>query len=111
MRHFDASAFQAQWLLLSFMLTNTVLMVVFGRLADILGRRELYLTGVGLFTVMSVVAGFAPCVNALIACRVLQAAAGAMLIANSAALVTRRSRAGCSGRGSASTWPRSRWPS
>jgi hypothetical protein len=87
-RHFNASAFQAQWLLLSFMLTNTVLMVVFGRLADILGRRELYLTGVALFTVMSAVAGFAPSVKVLIACRVLQAAAAAMLVANSAALVS-----------------------
>jgi EmrB/QacA subfamily drug resistance transporter len=87
-RHFDASAFQAQWLLLSFMLTNTVLMVVFGRLADILGRRELYLTGVALFTVMSIAAGFAPSVRVLIACRVLQAAAAAMLVANSAALVS-----------------------
>jgi EmrB/QacA subfamily drug resistance transporter len=87
-RHFDASAVQAQWILLSFMLTNTVLMVVFGRVADIVGRREMYLTGVGLFTVMSVVAGFAPSADALIACRVLQAAAGAMLIANSGALVT-----------------------
>ena len=94
------------------MLTNTVLMVVFGRLADILGRRELYLTGVGLFTVMSVVAGFAPSVKALIACRVLQAAAAAMLMANSGgAGDARRSRAGCSGKGSASTWPRSRWRS
>ena len=87
-RHFDASATQAQWILLSFMLTNTVLMVVFGRVADIVGRREMYLTGVGMFTVMSIVAGFAPSANVLIACRVLQAAAGAMLIANSGALVT-----------------------
>src|SRR5262249_28401801 len=87
-RHFDASAVQAQWILLSFILTNTVLMVVFGRVADIVGRREMYLTGVGLFTVMSIVAGSAPTAGVLIACRVLQAAAGAMLIANAAALVT-----------------------
>jgi EmrB/QacA subfamily drug resistance transporter len=87
-RHFDATAAQAQWILLSFMLTNTVLMVVFGRLADIVGRREMYLTGVGLFTVMSLVAGFAPTADVLIACRIVQAAAGAMLIANSGALVT-----------------------
>jgi EmrB/QacA subfamily drug resistance transporter len=87
-RHFDATTAQAQWILLSFMLTNTVLMVVFGRLADIVGRREMYLTGVGLFSVMSLVAGFSPSADVLIACRVIQAAAGAMLIANSGALVT-----------------------
>src|SRR5262249_29383355 len=86
--HLDATAVQAQWILLSFMLTNTVLMVVFGRVADIVGRREMYLTGVALFTVMSVIAGFSPTADVLIACRALQAAAGAMLIANSGALVT-----------------------
>jgi EmrB/QacA subfamily drug resistance transporter len=87
-RNLDATAVQAQWILLSFMLTNTVLMVVFGRVADIVGRREMYLTGVAMFTVMSIVAGFAPTADVLIACRALQAAAGAMLIANSGALVT-----------------------
>jgi EmrB/QacA subfamily drug resistance transporter len=87
-RNLDATAVQAQWILLSFMLTNTVLMVVFGRVADIVGRREMYLTGVALFTAMSVIAGFSPTANVLIACRALQAAAGAMLIANSGALVT-----------------------
>jgi EmrB/QacA subfamily drug resistance transporter len=87
-RHFGASAFEANWVLLSFMLTNTVLMIFFGRLADVLGRREMYLTGVTLFTLTSVAAGFAPTVGFLIACRVLQATAGAMLITNSAALVS-----------------------
>jgi EmrB/QacA subfamily drug resistance transporter len=87
-RHFDASAFEASWILLSFQLTNTVLMIIFGRLADVLGRRRMYLTGVALFTTASVLAGFAPHVWVLVACRVLQATAGAMLITNSAALIT-----------------------
>jgi EmrB/QacA subfamily drug resistance transporter len=87
-RHYSASAVQAQWILLAFMLTNTSLMVVFGRTADIVGRRAMYLTGVGLFTVASLAAGFAPTADVFIAVRVLQASAGAMLIANSGALVS-----------------------
>ncbi|GGK74705.1 MFS transporter [Mangrovihabitans endophyticus] len=87
-RHFAASAFEANWVLLSFMLTSTVLMIFFGRLADLLGRREMYLAGMVLFTVTSVAAGFAPTVWFLIGCRVLQATAGAMLVTNSAALVS-----------------------
>jgi EmrB/QacA subfamily drug resistance transporter len=87
-RHFNASAIQAQWILLSFMLANTTLMIVFGRLADAVGRRRMFLVGVGLFTLVSLVTGFAPSADLLIVCRVAQAAAAAMVITNSAALVT-----------------------
>lgn len=86
--HFNASAFEANWILLSYMLTNTVLMIFFGRLADVFGRRRMYLLGIGIFTCASVVAGYSPTVWFLIGCRVVQAAAGAMLVTNSAALVT-----------------------
>lgn len=84
----DASPVAATWILLSFQLTHVTLMIFFGRLSDVLGRRTLYLTGVGLFTTASLLAGVAPHVGLLIACRVLQATGAAMLIANSAALVT-----------------------
>lgn len=87
-RSFDATGFQASWILLSYMLTNTVLMVFFGRLADVLGRRQMYLIGVALFAVSSLAAGFAPSVWVLIGWRVVQAMSGAMLITNSASLVT-----------------------
>lgn len=86
--HFDASAFEANWILLAYMLTNTVLMIFFGRLADVFGRQGMYLTGVVVFLAASVVAGFSPTVWFLIGCRIVQAIAGAMLITNSAALVT-----------------------
>ena len=87
-RHFEATAFEASWILLSFQLTSTVLMILFGRLADVFGRRGMYMTGVALFATASVLAGFSPHVWFLIACRVLQAVGGAMLITNSAALLT-----------------------
>ncbi len=86
--HFNASAFEANWILLAFMLTNTVLMIFFGRLADVFGRRRMYLMGIAIFTIASIVAGFSPSVWFLIGCRVVQATAAAMLITNSAALVT-----------------------
>ncbi|MBO0702973.1 MAG: MFS transporter [Candidatus Dormibacteraeota bacterium] len=87
-RGLHATGFQASWILLSYMLTNTVLMVFFGRLADVLGRRQMYLIGVALFAVASLAAGFSPSAWFLIGCRVLQAMSGAMLITNSASLVT-----------------------
>ena len=49
-RHFSASATAASWILLSYLLVSTVLILPFGRLADIIGRRRLYLLGLALLT-------------------------------------------------------------
>lgn len=87
-RHFSADATQASWILLAFMLTQTLLLVTFGRLADLFGRRSMYLTGLATFTVASLLAGVAPNAWALVGFRVLQAAGSAMLLTNSAAIVT-----------------------
>jgi MFS family permease len=84
----DATPVQASWILLSFQLTNVTLTIFFGRLADVVGRRMMYLAGVGLFTAASLLAGMAPDAGLLIAARVVQATGGAMIITNSAALVT-----------------------
>ncbi|MFC7647084.1 MFS transporter [Streptosporangium lutulentum] len=40
-RHFHADAFAAGWVLLAFLLVNTATLVFFGRVADLLGRRDL----------------------------------------------------------------------
>ncbi len=77
-REYDASATASSWILLSFMLTQTLLMVSFGRLADLFGRRSMYLTGLAVFTVGNLLAGFAPDAWWLVACRVLQAAGAAI---------------------------------
>jgi EmrB/QacA subfamily drug resistance transporter len=84
----DAGPVGASWILLSFQLTHVTLMILFGRLADVLGRRTMYLSGVALFTAASLLAGMAPNVGLLLVCRVIQATGAAMLITNSAALVT-----------------------
>src|SRR5690606_31149190 len=65
----DAGPVAASWILLSFQLTHVTLMVFFGRMADVQGRRTMYLTGIALFTTASLVAGAAPDVGLLIACR------------------------------------------
>src|SRR6185312_16419839 len=58
-RHFDATPSQASWILLSYMLVTTVLILAFGRLADLMGRRRLYIAGLAVFTVASFGCGFA----------------------------------------------------
>ena len=87
-RHFHADAFQSGWILLSFLLVNTASLVFFGRVADLLGRREVYLVGFALFTAASLLAGFSPDVWFLVAMRVLQAIGSAMILANGTVIIT-----------------------
>ncbi|MEV0616929.1 MFS transporter [Nonomuraea sp. NPDC050404] len=87
-RHTGAGATAAGWILLGYQLTTTVLMVVFGRLADLFGRRRMYLLGLGTYTLAAFLAGLAPNAWVIVAMRVLQAAGAAMLLTNSAALVS-----------------------
>src|SRR6201996_9832331 len=70
-RHFSANATQASWIGLSYMLVNTILILVFGRVADMGGRRRLYMAGLAILTGSSVLCGFAPSAFALAACRAL----------------------------------------
>ncbi|MEV0998575.1 MFS transporter [Nonomuraea sp. NPDC050202] len=87
-RHTGAGATAASWILLGYQLTTTVLMVVFGRLADLFGRRRMYLLGLATYTLAALLAGLAPNAWVIVAMRVLQAVGGAMLLTNSAALIS-----------------------
>jgi EmrB/QacA subfamily drug resistance transporter len=87
-RHFSANATQASWIVLSYMLVNTILILVFGRVADIVGRRRLYMAGMAILTGASVLCGFAPSALVLTICRALQAVGAAALITNTTALLT-----------------------
>ncbi|GGK80940.1 MFS transporter [Sphaerisporangium melleum] len=87
-RHFEAGAFASSWILLSYLLISTATLVFFGRVADLLGRREVYLTGFALFTVCSLAAGLSPNVGFLIAMRALQALGAAMILANGTVIIT-----------------------
>jgi EmrB/QacA subfamily drug resistance transporter len=84
-RHFHASATAASWTLLTYMLVNTILILAFGRLADIVGRRRLYLIGLTTLTGASLACGFAPNIVVLDALRGVQAIGAAAIITNTTA--------------------------
>jgi EmrB/QacA subfamily drug resistance transporter len=86
--HFHASSMEASWIVLSYILFNSILILVFGRLADIYGRRKLYLLGVAEYAVASLLCGFAPNALTLILFRILQAVGAALLITNTTPLIT-----------------------
>jgi EmrB/QacA subfamily drug resistance transporter len=68
------------WVFSSYSLTQMALTVVFGKLADAYGRKRIILTGIGVFTLGSLLAGFAWSMPSMIAFRLIQGAgAGAIL--------------------------------
>ena len=84
---FAASFQEVQWVVLSYLLTLTTLIVSVGRLGDIIGRRRLLLAGIFLFTVASVLSGIAPTLWLLIAARAVQGVGGAIMMALTMAIV------------------------
>lgn len=87
-KHFNASAMTSNWILLSYMLFNTIFILIFGRIADLLGRRRLYIIGLSIFTLFSFLIGLAPNIWILLILRVFQAAGGAIVITNTTPLLT-----------------------
>ena len=86
-RELDAGLSAQQWVTLSYSLAVASLYIVSGALGDRYGRWSLFVIGVAGFAAASAVAGIAPNVELLIAGRVLQGVAGALLTTNSLALL------------------------
>jgi len=84
---FTASFQEVQWVVLAYLLAITTLIVSVGRLGDLIGRRQLLLAGIGLFTVASVLCGVASALWLLIAARAAQGLGAAIIMALSMALV------------------------
>ncbi|MFD9906380.1 MFS transporter [Streptomyces sp. NPDC059063] len=76
-----------QWVLDSYTLMFAALMISAGALADRAGARRAYAWGVGLFTLASLACALAPSIGALIAARVGQGAAAAVVMPASLALI------------------------
>lgn len=83
----DASAEGLQWVMNAYLLTIAVLVVTAGRLGDMFGRKRVFLAGLVLFAVGSVVSGAAQDQEMLIFGRVLQGAGAAPMLSLSLALV------------------------
>src|SRR3954449_10958834 len=71
-RDLRMSAEGLQWVANAYMLTFGALLLLGGRIADLVGRRRVFLGGLAVFTVASALCGLAPSGSALIAFRALQ---------------------------------------
>ncbi|MBM2621741.1 MFS transporter [Actinoplanes sp. LDG1-06] len=84
---FGADYADLQWVLDGYALSLAALVLGAGSLADRFGRRRIYLIGIGIFAVSSLLCAVAPNAQALIAARILQGLGGAAMFACTAALL------------------------
>src|SRR5688500_2603981 len=93
----NADLSQIQWILDSYILAFAVLMLSFGRLGDIFGRKQMFVIGMAIFTAASGLCGISswvadlvgiPGATALIVARVLQGIGGAEMTPQTLSLIT-----------------------
>jgi EmrB/QacA subfamily drug resistance transporter len=96
-RVFDSTLESVSWVALSYLLGVAAFMPIFGQLCRIFGRKLFYIVGFVAFTSASALCGYAPDLLTLVGLRFVQGVGGAMIGANSMALVveaTDKSRRG-----------------
>jgi EmrB/QacA subfamily drug resistance transporter len=87
-RYFDKSQTDMTWALNSYALAFGGLLLLGGRMGDILGRRRMFILGLSLFTIGSFLAGVAPSFGLLLAGRVVQGIGGAIASPTALSLIT-----------------------
>ncbi|AHV95857.1 MFS transporter [Paenibacillus sabinae] len=78
--YFGGGVAEISWVMNGYNLAFAVFILTASRLADQFGRRKVFLIGITLFTVSSLLAGFAPSLEVLIGLRVIQGLAGAIIV-------------------------------
>lgn len=84
---FGVAAQELSWVVTAYLLGSAALLVPFGRLADMVGRRRLYTVGTSVVGGMTLISGLAPNVEFLILFRLLQGLALAMIFSTGMAML------------------------
>jgi len=85
---FNLNAVTMSWVTMSFLLSSAIFLVPIGKLADIYGRKRLFLLGNLILSMASLGAVFSPNGFVLIALRAIQGVGSAMMFATGIALIT-----------------------
>ena len=86
-REFGLDAISMSWASLAYLLTSAMLLVPFGKLADMYGRKRVFIYGVSIFTVASLLLSFYPSSFTLILLRVMQGVGTSMIFGTSVAIL------------------------
>lgn len=84
--HTDISI--AQWVPAVYLLTISCLILLYGRLGDMIGYRKVFLFGLAAFTIISALCGFSQSIWMLITFRALQGLAAGMMMSVAFAIIT-----------------------
>ena len=86
--YFNTDLVTIEWVILSYLLTITTLLLTLGRLSDMYGRKPMFIAGLLIFTLGSGLCSLSASAGQLIAFRVVQGLGAAMLMANGPAIIT-----------------------
>jgi EmrB/QacA subfamily drug resistance transporter len=77
------------WVMMAYLIVITGSLLLMGRLADLFGQRRMYLLGLFIFMVGSILCGLSPTIQALIGSRMIQGLGASSLMAIGPVIVTR----------------------
>ncbi len=87
-REFGVDAVTLTWIRTAYLLAAAMFLVPFGKLADIHGRKKVFVIGTGIFTVAAVLEGLSVSPAMLIATRMVDGLGGAMIFSTGVAILT-----------------------
>lgn len=87
-REFKMDAVTLAWVSTAYLLSAAAFLLPFGRIADIFGRKKIFMWGIAALTITSLLCGLASSAGFLIAFRVLQGVGGAMIFGTGVAILT-----------------------
>lgn len=87
-RDFSMDAVLLSWVASSYLLAAAIFLLPFGRLADIVGRKKIFVYGTVIFSSAALLAGLAPRANLFLFARLLQGIGAAMIFGTGIAILT-----------------------
>ena len=85
---FHMDAISLSWIATAYLLAAALFLVPLGKIADIYGRKRVFLSGIAIFSFASLVMTMVPSTGLLIAVRAIQGFGGAMIFGTSVAILT-----------------------
>jgi EmrB/QacA subfamily drug resistance transporter len=86
-KEYSLNAIMLSWVVTAYLLSTVILLVPFGRIADIVGRKKIYMTGTLIITISSLIAANARSITMLLAARSLEGLGGAMIFGTGIAML------------------------
>ena len=86
-REFKADVVLIGWVVTSYLLSSAVALVPFGRVADIFGRKKVFITGMAIYSLAALLSGLAGSIMQLILCQILMGFGSALIFVTSMAIL------------------------